>query len=156
MAKPRDVRRLALLALYQIDARGGETDVEDVIASLESCENLIDEVDGQRFLDEPVQFTKRDRTRALDTAVGAWRNRETADRDLAAIAPAWPPGRQAPMDRAILRLAHYELTQTPSPPRAAINEAVELAKTFSTSRSPAFINGVLSKVTPADAPASAE
>ena len=50
------------------------------------------------------------------------------------------------MDRAILRLAHYEMTSGRTNPKVVVNEAVELAKEFSTERSPAFVNGVLDKV----------
>jgi hypothetical protein len=60
--------------------------------------------------------------------------------------PDWPSRRLAPIDRAILRLAHFEMTSGRTPPKVAINEAVELAKAFSTEKSPAFINGLLGKV----------
>ena len=50
------------------------------------------------------------------------------------------------MDRAILRLAQHEIAHGESPPKAVVNEAVELAKAFSTENSPAFINAVLGKV----------
>ena len=45
-----------------------------------------------------------------------------------------------------MRLAHFEMTSGRTPPKVAVNEAVELAKSFSTERSPAFINGLLGKV----------
>ncbi|MGH7179274.1 MAG: transcription antitermination factor NusB, partial [Tepidisphaeraceae bacterium] len=46
----------------------------------------------------------------------------------------------------ILRLAVYELTSGAVPPKVAIDEAIELAKTYSTENSPAFVNGVLDAV----------
>ena len=56
----------------------------------------------------------------------------------------WELSRIAAVDRAILRLAVHELLDRPQvPPKVAIDEAVELAKTFSTKESPQFINGVL-------------
>ncbi len=48
------------------------------------------------------------------------------------------------MDRAILRLAHYEIVSGVTPAKVAVNEAVELASLFSTEKSPSFINGLLS------------
>ena len=50
------------------------------------------------------------------------------------------------MDRGILRLAVWELTNADTPPKVVIDEAIELSKAFSTEQSPAFINGVLDAV----------
>ena len=59
----------------------------------------------------------------------------------------WKLDRVAAMDRAILRLAAYELkAREDVPPKVTINEAVDLAKRFSTSRSGAFVNGVLDRL----------
>ena len=60
------------------------------------------------------------------------------------IAPDWPIDQIAPVDRNILRLAAYEILLAPdTPPKVAINEAVELAKLFGSDSSSRFINGVL-------------
>jgi N utilization substance protein B len=60
------------------------------------------------------------------------------------------------VDRAVLRLALYELRNQPSTPTAVvINEAVELAKTYSTERSGRFVNGVLSRLALEERPADA-
>lgn len=140
MATPRDIRRLAFQALFQLDARGG-ADVAGVRESL-------DGVDG---------FTPKERDRAFELGSAAYETRADADRELLALAPAWPAHRQAAADRAILRLAWYEMTSGKTPPKIAVNEAVELAKEFSTDRSPAFVNGLLDKILKrvlAQAPAS--
>src|SRR5690606_22923377 len=96
-------------------------------------------------------------------AEGAWEHRRFADEELAALAPDWPTSRLAAVDRAILRLAHYEMSPpsppsadpgapeparpfAPTPPKVVVNDAVNLAKEFSTDRAPAFINGLLDKV----------
>jgi N utilization substance protein B len=50
------------------------------------------------------------------------------------------------VDRSILRLAVWELTSGQTPPKVVIDEAIELAKSFSTEQSPAFVNGVLDAV----------
>jgi N utilization substance protein B len=62
------------------------------------------------------------------------------------LAPDWPAHRQGAVDRCILRIAHYEMTSGRTPPKVAVNEAVELAKEFGSERSPAFVNGLLDKV----------
>lgn len=63
------------------------------------------------------------------------------------LAPAWPVSQLSPVDRNLLRTAIYEVTvTTTTPPKAAINEAVELAKLYGGESSPRFINGVLGSV----------
>lgn len=132
MAGPRDIRRLAFQALYQIETHEGK------------------DLDAVRLaLDDNDSYSQKERDAAFAVATDAWAHRAKADKELAMLAPAWPAHRQAAVDRAILRLAHYEMTRTGDeapPPKAVVNDAVELAKEFSTDRSPAFINGVLDKV----------
>ena len=79
-------------------------------------------------------------------AKAGWENREQADAWVERLAPQWPPRRQPGVDRAILRLAVWELTSGETPPKVVIDEAIELAKSFSTEQSPAFVNGVLDAV----------
>jgi|HubBroStandDraft_6_1064221.scaffolds.fasta_scaffold343911_3 N utilization substance protein B len=55
----------------------------------------------------------------------------------------WRVGRMSVIDRAILRLAAYELTRTSTPPKVVLDEAVELAKKFSGDEAAPFVNGVL-------------
>lgn len=60
------------------------------------------------------------------------------------VAPEWPIAQIARMDRNLLRLGLYELLyETDTPPKVAINEAVELAKAFGSENSSKFVNGVL-------------
>ncbi len=150
MATPRDIRRLALVVLYQMDARGID-DAEQIRESIEeTISHSLDaekrEDEGTLFLKPSEPFREKDKSAAFDLASAAFAARESADTEFAALAPDWPPHRQAAIDRAILRLAHYEMTSGHTPPKVAVNEAVELAKAFSTDRSPAFINGLLGKV----------
>jgi N utilization substance protein B len=66
---------------------------------------------------------------------------------LAAHAQNWRVERMAIIDRLVLRLAAYELLAEPdTPPRVVINEAIELARTFSGDEAVAFVNGVLDAV----------
>ncbi len=133
VATSKDIRRLALQALYQLDARDGDAD-----AVRESVAGSVDEL--------RASFNAGEMDRALDLAQGAYSRRAEADAAVVALAPGWPVARQPAVDRAILRLAHFEMTTGRTPPKVAVNEAVELAKEFSTDRSPAFVNGVLDKI----------
>ena len=138
MSRARDVRRAALQVLYQFDAgRSLDDDLESVRDSLSGAPG-----------------TPEMHNEALELARAAWAAREAADRAVAEIAPAWPTHRQPVIDRSILRLAHYEMASGKTAPKLAINEAVELAKEYSTEKSPMFINGVLDKIyrTQRDAP----
>jgi N utilization substance protein B len=83
---------------------------------------------------------------SVDHAVKAWDARKVADEWVTRLAPQWPTHRQPAADRAILRLAVWELTSMPTPPKVVIDEAIELAKQYSTENSPAFVNGVLDAV----------
>lgn len=66
------------------------------------------------------------------------------DKVLQPLAPEWPIGQIARMDRVVLRIGAYELLHAKDvPPKVVINEAVELAKAFGGDNSSKFINGVL-------------
>lgn len=84
--------------------------------------------------------------RAYRLASGAWELRATLDEELAAVATGWRVERMPAVDRAVLRLALYELRHTETPTGVVISEAVEMAKNYSTARSGAFVNGVLAKL----------
>jgi len=78
---------------------------------------------------------------------GTISNLKEIDEYLVKIAENWELDRMASIDKAILRLASYELLVTPAtPPNVVINEAIELAKEFSTENSGKFVNGILDKI----------
>lgn len=83
---------------------------------------------------------------ALEWATGAWEQREISDTRVERLAPQWPPRRQPAVDRNLIRLAVWEMTNTPTPPKVILDEAIEVAKHFSTEQSGAFVNGVLDAV----------
>ena len=81
---------------------------------------------------------------AVDLALGVEAGQARYDRLIAGKARGWRLDRMPMIDRAILRLGLYELEARPDTPTAVIlNEAVELAKRFSTEDSGRFVNGVL-------------
>lgn len=145
MAHPQDIRRLALQMLYQIDARNGQ-DVESVRESiLWAHHDPSGRFPGAWAVPNRLEDA-RDHARAFERALGAWETREESDRLAASLAPDWPPHRQPAIDRNIIRLCWFEMTRGGVPPKAAVNEAVELAKTFGTERSAPFLNGVLDRM----------
>ena len=122
----RSARELALNILYQVDGAGVPVD-EALRAALDQS-TLED--DAKDFAGMLVRGTRE--------------RLEEIDEKLRGLSPDWPLERQATVDRNILRLAAFEIDNVKSVPNVvAINEAVELAKKFSTAESGKFINGVL-------------
>ena len=125
----RKARELALQALYEIDSTGHSA--EGVLKSLLTGQRLSEENDG--FVHELV--------------TGVIQNKEKIDRSIKEFAHAWPLEQMPAIDRNILRLAIFEiLINNKVPIKVAINEAVELAKTFGADSSSKFVNGVLGSV----------
>ncbi len=122
----RQARSVALQALYEIDSVGH--DQNQVVKRCALDEALPDE--GGEFASELVKGVEEHRAQ-LDVVIGKY-------------APEWPVEQLAVVDRNILRMALYELFYAKDVPiKVAINEAVELAKTFGSDTAPRFVNGVL-------------
>ncbi len=125
----RKARGLALQALYEIDSVGHE--MARVLTRLLANGELSEE--NNAFVRELVS--------------GVIQNKEKIDINIKNFAPAWPIEQIPVVDRNILRLAIFEiLLNNKVPVKVAINEAVELAKTFGSDNSPRFVNGVLGSV----------
>ncbi len=129
--KPRTrARSVALQALYEADV-SGHLAGEALQHRLEETSNL--EERHARFAALIVQHVAERRAR-LDAL-------------LAQYAPEWPIADVAPIDRNILRIALWEMAVYDGTPlKVAINEAVELAKTYGSDSSPRFVNGVLGSI----------
>jgi len=122
----RQERRAALEVLFEADATGRRA-----VEVLNEWTDLGREI--PRFAHELV--------------MGVGEHLAELDETIGSAAEAWTLGRMAAVDRAILRLAAYELLHRPDVPVAvAIDEAVELAKELSTEDSGRFVNGVLGKI----------
>lgn len=130
MASKRHLGRvIAFRALYEIDAVDHRA--RDVVERL-SVE---------------LEASASTRAFALELVNGVLQEHVELDTLLQGSAPLYPVERIAPVDRAILRLAIYELFHVPAtPPKVAINEAVDLAKEYGSDTSSGFINGVLGGV----------
>jgi N utilization substance protein B len=127
MAARSKARKRALDVLYEADVRGG-----DPLATLAGWVERSD---------PPVQEYAR---RLVE---GVCANATRIDELVSFYATDWSIDRMPPVDRAVLRIALYELLWCEAVPAAvAIDEAVELAKSLSTDASPGFVNGVLARV----------
>jgi transcription antitermination protein NusB len=89
-----------------------------------------------------------DSTRAFANRLfeGAVKDTAAIDELIVKQAENWRLERLAVIDRAILRLAIYELRTTDTPPKVILNEAVDLAKKFSSEEAGSFVNGILDAV----------
>ena len=122
-------RAVALQALYEVDSVGH--DIDKTLNCLLASGGLSEE--SAVYVGELVR--------------GVLKNREEIDRHIGSFAPAWPVEQIPVVDRNILRLAIFEiLLDNVVPVKVAINEAVELAKTFGSDSSARFVNGVLGSV----------
>jgi N utilization substance protein B len=89
-----------------------------------------------------------DNTRAFANKLfeGAAKDADELDALIVQHAQNWRLERMAIIDRAVLRLAIYELRIAETPPKVVLNEAVDLAKKFSSEDAGAFVNGILDAV----------
>ena len=124
----RKARGMALQALFEIDCTGHQPE--------ETVNRLFAESDLQ---EDAAAFTK-------DLVRGALENKYKIDKMVNKFASAWPVEQLAIIDRNILRIGIYEMLYNKVPHKVAINEAVELAKSFGSDSSPKFVNGVLGSV----------
>jgi len=135
----RDLRRLAMQVLYQLDLTAPKHKPGHAPTVQPTADELAEQLDEEHDSASTRKF-------AAELALQAWAEHNQADERVAALSPDWPTHRQPPVDRAILRLAYYEMSSGHAPVKVAINEAVELAKQFGSEQSPPFINGVLDKL----------
>jgi N utilization substance protein B len=119
--------------------------VSSRLRMVEEPEKFPEQADLARLRDSKTQIQEL-RRRADELVDLILVNKEAIDRSLAAVVDNYSPERIDPVDRAILRLATYEILHTETPPKVAINEAIELAKRFGTTDSKRFINGVLDRI----------
>ncbi len=91
-----------------------------------------------------VQASPKVMALAEEYVKGVLGSLEDLDAFIAKYAPMWPVAQLTVVDRNLLRLGLYEVRPgSTTPPKVAINEAVELAKQFGGEQSPRFVNGVL-------------
>jgi len=125
-------RTLAFQVLYSVHFReSGSMDMEALFA----VNPLVQEQDSE---------TARDF--AHDLVMGVDAKQTEIDKAIEAHSQHWKIERIAMVELSILRLSLYEMMYTDIPVRAAINEAIELSKTFGDDKSRSFVNGILDGV----------
>lgn len=134
MANRHLLRSIAMQSLYEWDFRGkDEKKVEEIIKH--NIKEFGPGVEDESFVFYLVQ--------------GVLRNRDKIDKLIEKCAPEWPLEQVTVTDRNILRLGIFELVfgnYEEVPPKVAINEAIELAKTYGGESSGRFVNGVLGTI----------
>lgn len=126
MKTRRRARRVTLETLYEFDI----------------ADHPPGEVLNRRLQDQPIENSGV--VFASELVNGVIRNLDHIDVLIARYAPEWPLDQMAVIDRNILRIAIFEfLVSGETPIKVAINEAVELAKSYGSDSAPRFINGVL-------------
>jgi len=128
MANRHLSRTIALQSLFEWDFNGQKDSLEEIV------KEHIKEFAGA---EEESGFV-------LELVNGVAGNLHQIDEIITKHAPEWPMDQVPPVDRNVLRLGVFELMLLKQvPPKVAINEAVELAKTFGGESSGKFVNGVL-------------
>ncbi|MBV9156027.1 MAG: transcription antitermination factor NusB [Acidobacteriaceae bacterium] len=133
MAARHRSRKRALQVLFEWDMRG------------EPIDRAISHYYDTLYSEESEKKPKPDKFME-ELARGTVENAEQIDRKIAEKSEHWRLARMAVVDRNILRLAIYELSQQAVPAPIVIDEAIELARQFSNDESLPFINGVLDAV----------
>lgn len=124
-------RILVLQTLYEWDFYHGERNVLEILE--------------RNLHDWAPQLEEKDFTRELTN--GFFAHREEIDETISKFAPDWPLQKITPVDRNVLRIGTFELLYNfEIPSKVAINEAIELSKTFGGESSGKFVNGVLGAV----------
>jgi len=124
-------RTIALQTLFAWDFNGQKDgDIERVI--VDNFANFAPNFDDGGFV--------------RDLVLGVKDKISIIDKYIVKYATEWPLDQITTVDRNILRLGAYELLYTPIPPRVAINEAIEVAKSFGGDASGKFVNGVLGAI----------
>lgn len=134
MANRHLQRSVAMQSLFEWDFQGCRNESTEEITNRNTREFApgIEETD---FIESLVE--------------GTLKNRKNIDELIEKCAPEWPINQITAVDRNILRLGIYELIYgkyEEVPPKVAINEAIELAKTFGGESSARFVNGVLGTI----------
>ncbi len=134
MASRHLSRSVAMQSLYEWDFRGKKND--DLAQIIEhNTKEFAPGVEDQTFITNLVE--------------GVIEKVPEIDKIIEKAAPQWPINQIAMVDRAVLRLGIYELlfgNRGEVPPKVAINEAIELAKSFGGDASGKFVNGVLGTI----------
>ena len=123
-------RSIVMQVLYQWDFKGKPTAAIPAIIEQNFSEFGAGVLENKKYVEE--------------TVLGITDNIDEIDAEIAAYAPKWPLDQMMFVDRNILRIGVYEMKfATDIPAKVAIDEAIELAKTYGGTSSGKFVNGIL-------------
>lgn len=125
MGKRQTGRKLAMQMLFQLH-----------FEEVKNNKGTITPIKEEAVLNDSQEFGK-------SLASETWKNIITVDKLIKRYAIDWDLERMSLVDKSLLRLAFYELLYTETDEKIIVNEAIELAKKFSTIEAPGFINGIL-------------
>lgn len=128
MARRRRAREVALQLLYQVDLNPAA----DAYLLKQNIAELIEDPDLQDF--------------CWHLLSGVLDKRDELDEKITAAAENWTIERMAPTDRNAIRIGAFELYHESTPPRVAIDEAIELARKYGSAQSSQFVNGILDQL----------
>ncbi len=128
MSKRTRAREVAVQMLYQVDVNP----TADPVVVREQVERQLPQPDLSKL--------------AMLLYLGTRERLESVDAFIAEAAENWSVSRMSVVDRSVIRLAVFEMKFFDTPPKVAINEALEVTRRFSGSQSVAFVNGVLDRV----------
>lgn len=119
--------------------------ISDRLRMVETPEKFPEQADLSRLRESKAEIAEL-RQKADELVDAVLSRKESIDETLASVVDNYSPERIDPVDRAILRLATHEILNAGTPPKVAINEAIELAKRFGTTDSRRFVNGILDRI----------
>jgi len=126
-----ELREAEFLLLFRLDFQGNE--------------DIREQIDD--FFEGEDEFSEEEQKQIAEKVMHVAVRIDEIDAALNEISVGWKTGRMTKVDLTALRLAYYEICFDENIPNgAAINEAVELAKSYGTDSSGSFVNGILSKV----------
>lgn len=128
MSKRNTGRRLAMQVLYQMET--GQKDLNAVM-------NLTFQTDV--FQADTLEFARK-------LIEGAWDKRDTLDAEIGQYSESWSLIRISAIDKAVMRVAIYEILLGEEPISVIINEALNIAKKYSEADSFRFVNGILDRI----------
>jgi N utilization substance protein B len=137
--KRRLAREIAVSSLYQMEM--------NEVSAAEAVDMLMDELRQENEIGaDPSEIGSTDEF-VREIVSGVMEHKQAIDGMLQQFLTGWHIDRLSRVDRQVLRLACYEMVfRDDVPPKATINEAIELAKHFGTEESGKFVNGVLGKL----------
>ena len=133
MSRRSRAREVALQSLYQLDLAGETSPAADRLAAI------------HRF--HRGRLRSRPLVEFADSLVeGVLANREAIDTQVESTSANWRLARMAATDRAVLRIAAFELGHTDTPPAVVADEAIELARRYGGESSPRFVAGIVGRL----------